>query len=91
MRVEYIPASPAIMVSESEYFEALYQVSAGKVTRFEDIMAYLCSKHGAKRVELIHDRVIGYDEQISIPIWREVSPRGYRNIASAVEIVRQRS
>ena len=77
MRVEYIPASPATMVSESEYFEALYQVPAGRVTRFEDIMAYLCRKHRAKRVELIHDRVIGYDEQISIPIWREVSARGF--------------
>ncbi len=74
---EYIPATPAVHVSESEYYEALCQVPVGKVTRREDIMAYLCRKHGAKRVELVHDKILTYDENMSIPLWREVSTRGF--------------
>lgn len=77
MKSEYIPATPAVHISESEYYEALCQVPAGKVTRREDIMVYLCRKHGAKRVELVHEKILTYDENTSIPLWREVSTRGF--------------
>lgn len=77
MKVEYIPASPATMVSESEYFEALCKVPVGMVTRREDILEYLKKKHNANRVEIVHDRPLSYEEITEIPFWREVSVRGF--------------
>lgn len=55
MKSEYILATPAVHVSETEYYETLYQVPAGKVTRWDDIIAYLCRKHGARRVKIVHE------------------------------------
>lgn len=77
MGIEYIPEIPVTPVSETEYFDALYKVPAGKVTRWDDIMEYLRCKHDAKRVELVHDKIVTYEEKMQIPVWRELSARGF--------------
>lgn len=89
MRVEYIPASPATMVSESEYYEALCKVSVGMVTRMEDVLAYLKKKHNASRVEILHDKPLSCEEIIEIPFWREVSVRGFLQDSSLCSRDRQ--
>ena len=77
MRIEYIPKFPATLVSETEYFDALYKVPAGKVIRWDDIMEYLRCKHDAKRVELIPDKILTCDEKMLILVWRKLSTRGF--------------
>lgn len=89
MRLEYIPASPATMVAEFEYFEALCKVPVGKVTRMEDVLAYLKKKHKANRVEILHDKPLSYEEITEIPLWREVSVRGFLQDSSLCSRDRQ--
>lgn len=89
IRVEYIPASPATMVSESEYFEALCKVPAGMVIRRDDILEYLKKKHNANRVEILHDRPLSCEEITEIPFWREVSVRGFLQDSSLCSRNRQ--
>ncbi len=71
--VVHIPAKPSLFLSEKEYIAALCMVPVGKITRADDIEAYLARKHGVERVTIEHGP-IAFSEDI--PFWREVSTRG---------------
>lgn len=76
-RVECIPASPCIHLDYSEYVKALQKVPFGKLTRYEDILAYLAKTHNAPRVELVGSRPLMDAFEKKYPFWRVVSSRGF--------------
>lgn len=55
----------------------------------EDVLAYLKKKHKANRVEILHDKPLSYEEITEIPLWREVSVRGFLQDSSLCSRDRQ--
>lgn len=74
--VVYIPAIPAKEISAQEYADIVKSVPAGKVTRDDDIEAYLCKKYGAKRVEFQRPFLFEDEKGEMIPYWRVLTTRG---------------
>lgn len=72
---ELIPAKPCLTVSQDEYIDCLMRVPTGKLTRMEDIRAYIAKKHGVEKVEF-EWKPLGL-KAFDIPFWREVSTRGF--------------
>ena len=73
---EYIPAKPSFKVSMQEYVSYLCQVPSGRITRNEEIEAFLIKKYNAERVEIEHSPLSGNPLWEGIPWWRLVSSRG---------------
>lgn len=73
---EYIPAKPSLKISIQEYVDLLGQVPTGRITRREDIEAFLAKKYSAERVEIDNEPLPGNPHWEGIPWWRVVSVRG---------------
>ena len=73
---EYIPAKPSFKIPMDEYIDVICQIPAGRITRSEEIEAFLAQKHSAERVEIVFAPL--YDNPLweGIPWWRVVSRRG---------------
>ena len=84
-KVQIIPALPIKRLKKNYYVAALLKVPAGKVTRWEDIEAFLCRSLGYDRVKPDDDSSWPYfdRENNEIPYWRVVGSYGYLSGRSA--------
>ena len=73
---ELIPSRPALAIPVQEYVDAICQVPMGRVTRDEEITAFLAEKYGAERVRIEFEPLYNNPLWKGIPWWRVVSSRG---------------
>ena len=71
-----IPVKPSLGISIQEYTELVCQVPAGRITRDEDIEAFLAKKYAVERVKIEFEPLPGNPFWDGIPWWRVVSCRG---------------
>lgn len=77
-RVVFVPASPALSIPASEYTAIICTIPSGKITRLEDIEAYLCRRHHVQRVEIVYFPCPPFDMNgNAIPYWRVVGTHGF--------------
>lgn len=73
---EYIPAKPSLIIPMKEYLDTICQVPEGRITRNEEIEAFLAKKHSVERVTIEYTTMLLNPLWEGIPWWRVVSSRG---------------